>query len=679
MKKLITIIFIFSLSISYSQIDTYLRKATNAFKKNNLQEARENYTKAYNLDKESYDANLGLGFVLSEYMDKYEEALPYLEIALKKSTPDTLPDLLFALARCYHFTGNFTKAQSIFSELYVIATRDKAEDTFYINDLKKRTEDCVFANKNKTILIDENIYIGNLGSKINSEMPEYVPTIGANNELIFTSRRKDSDKEKRSKIDDKYFENMYVSKLENGRPTTVKTYTLSDNLKTSTKKKHVSIISTSRDGKIIYIFKDNKIYEVKSEESTTKSAKKLSKNVNIDFYQNHSSVSVDGKTIYFTSEDERGNGDLDIYKSTKDANGNWGKPENLGATINTVMDEDAPFISDDGKTLYFASKGHPGFGDYDIFKSTFENGNWTQPINLEQPINSPGHDIFLIQADNNTSSYFSSHRKGGFGDMDIYKITYLDKFNKECSDPKSSLLTLNAKFTDKATNLMSFEASVPNSLKTIAYQWTFNQTKLADGGSQISQTISNTEAGDSVFVKVIAGCDTCFEPIVLCNNIKYQKPKDEVLVANPIDEIGKNPYDDKLILPYLNKAKLESLGLNLTPIYFSLNKSDIREDAVAILKQNLEVLSKHPELSILIYGFADSRGSESYNLPLSKKRAQHVKDYLVSKGLSKKQIEQINGKGESFILNKCSEGVECTDSEHEVNRRVEFIIFENKK
>lgn len=676
MKKLITLIFIFSFCISYSQIDTYLRKATNAFKKNNLQEARDNYTKAYNLDKDSYDANLGLGFVLSEYMDKYEEALPHLEIALKKSIPDTLPDLLFALARCYHFTGNFTKAQSIFSELYVIATRDKAEDTFYINDLKKRTEDCVFADKNKTILIDENIYIGNLGSKINTEMPEYVPTISANNELIFTSRRKDSDKEKKSKIDDKYFENMYVSKLENGRPTTVKTYTLSDNLKTSTKKKHVSIISTSRDGKIIYIFKDNKIYEVKSEESTTKNAKKLSKNVNIDFYQNHSSVSVDGKTIYFTSEDERGNGDLDIYKSTKDANGNWGKPENLGTTINTILDEDAPFISDDGKTLYFASKGHPGFGDYDIFKSTFENGTWTPPVNLEQPINSPGHDIFLIQADNNTSSYFSSHRKGGFGDMDIYKITYLDKFNKECSEPKSSLLTLNSKFTDKSTNLMSFEASVPNSLKTIAYQWTFNQTKLADGGSQISQIISNTEVGDSVFVKVIAGCDTCFEPIVLCNNIKYQKPKEEILVA---DEIGKNPYDDKLMLPYLNKAKLEALGLNLTPIYFSLNKSNIREDAVAILKQNIDILSKHPELSILIYGFADSRGSEAYNLPLSKKRAQHVKDYLVNKGLSKKQIEQVNGKGESFILNKCTEGVECTDNEHEVNRRVEFIIFENKK
>lgn len=158
----------------------------------------------------------------------------------------------------------------------------------------------------------------------------------------------------------------------------------------------------------------------------------------------------------------------------------------------------------------------------------------------------------------------------------------------------------------------------------------------------------------------------------------YNVPADMIPVA-AVDEFGKNPYDDKLILPYLNKAKLEALGLNLTPIHFNLNKSNIREDAVSILKQNLDVLSKHPELSVLIYGFADSRGKESYNLPLSKKRAQHVKDYLVSKGLDKKQIEQVNGKGEEFILNKCTEGVECSDPEHEVNRRVEFIIFENKK
>ncbi len=679
MKKLLVLIFIFSVLISSAQVNSYLRKATRAIENNKLELAKTHYLKAYNLDKTNYETNLGLGFMLSEYMFKYEEALPYLETAYSKTPTDTFPDLIYALAKCHHHIGNYTKAQALFSQLIVIATEDKEQDHQYIIDLKKREEDCVFAEKNKNAIFNKNIYVGNLGPKINSDMPEYVPVINDNNELIFTSRRKDSEKEKRSKIDDKYFESLYVSKLENGRPQTVKTYTVSDNLlKTNYKNKHISIISSSRDGKTLFLFQDNKIHEVKVGADNKKSTKQLSKNVNMDYYQNHASLSKDEKTLLFTSEDDRGNGGLDIYKSVKGNDGNWGTPENLGKTINTEYDEDSPYLSDDEQTLYFSSKGHPGFGNYDIYKSIFVNGAWSQPENLEQPINSPGHDIFLVLASNSDNGYFSSSRTGGFGDMDIYKITYLDKFNKECVEKTSPLLTLNSTLIDENIHVVNFETTIPDALKPIAYQWTFNQTKLINDASQISQNVAYTEIGDSIYVKVIVGCDTCFEPIVLCNYTKYKKPKDEILVSE-IDVIGKNPYDDKLMVSYLNKSKLDALGFNLTPIYFNLNKSDVREDAVSILKNNLDILSKHPELSILIYGFADSRGSETYNLPLSKKRAQRVKDYLVSKGLKANQIEQVNGQGERFILNNCIEGVKCEDKAHEQNRRVEFIIFEKKK
>lgn len=676
MKKLLILIFLFSVLISSAQVNSYLRKATRAIERNKLELAKTNYLKAYNLDKTNYETNLGLGFMLSEYMFKYEEALPYLETAYSKTPTDTFPDLLYALAKCYHHAGNFTKAEALFSQLIVIATGDKEQDNEYVIDLKKRAEDCDFAEKNKNAVYDKNIYVGNLGSKINTDMPEYVPVINDNNELIFTSRRKDSEKEKRSKIDDKYFESLYVSKLENGRPQTIKTYTVSDNLlKTHYKKKHVSVISASRDGKTLFLFKDNKIHEVKIDADNKKSTKQLSKNVNMDYYQNHASLSKNEKTLLFTSEDDRGNGGLDIYKSVKGDDGNWGTPENLGKPINTEYDEDAPYLSDDEQTLYFSSKGHPGFGNYDIYKSTFTSGAWSKPENLELPINSPGHDIFLVVTSDSNNGYFSSSRTGGFGDMDLYKITYLDKFNKECTEKTNSLLALNSKLIDTNLHIVNFEAVIPSTLKPIAYQWTFNQTKLTGDASQISQNVSYTELGDSVYVKVIAGCDTCLEPVVLCNYTKYQKPKEDILVSN-IDEVGKNPYDDKLKLSYLNKSKLDALGFNLTPIYFNLNKSNVREDAVSILKNNLDILSKHPELSILIYGFADSRGSETYNLPLSKKRAQQVKEYLVSNGLKAKQIEQVNGKGEEFILNKCTEGLNCEDAEHEHNRRVEFIIFE---
>lgn len=677
MKNLTILIFILITSISSAQIDKYLRKGSKALERNKLEKAKANYLKAYHLDSSAYEANVALGYVISQYMFKYEEALPYLERALIKTPVDTFPDLLYSLATCYQHIGEFKKAQPLFDNLLVKATQDKEQDKIYIIDLEKRKKDCIYAESNKASNYNKKIYVGNLGPKINTELPEYVPVISPKNELLFTSRRKDFKKEKTSSIDDKYIENIYISQLSNGKPQAVKTYSISKTiLKTKPRKWPLSIISISSDGKLMYIFQKNKVYELNINDNQQK-AVPLSKNVNIDYYQNHATVSKDGKMLLFTSEDERGTGGLDIYKSIKGSDGSWGVPENLGNTINTEHDEDSPYLSDDGETLYFSSKGHEGFGNYDIYKSTLTKGKWSAPENLGQPINSSGNDIFMVESDNMTSGYFSSYRKGGYGDMDIYKITPLDKFNKECSEKKNSLLSINSTLIDKESFSVKFETSIPNNLNVIAYQWMFNQTKLPNDASQITQTIASTSVGDSVFVKVIAGCDTCIEPIILCNNTVYNLPVDALPVVKT-DEPGKNPYDDKLILNYLSKSKLDALGFNISPIHFNLNKSNIREDAIAILKNNLEVLSKHPELSILIYGFADSRGKESYNLPLSKKRAQGVKSYLVSKGLNKKQIEQVNGRGEEFILNKCTEGVTCEDPEHEVNRRVEFIIFEKK-
>lgn len=679
MKKVILFIFSFSALFSVAQVNTYLRQADKAVERNKMDLAKELYLKAYKLDNSNYEANLGAGFVMSEFMSKYEEALPYLERAYSKNLQDTFPDLVFSLAKCYQHQGNYHKASELYSKLKVRITDDKEQDLYTVNDLKKRIEDCEFADKYKDSVYDRNVYVANIGPKINTEMAEYVPVVNNREELIFTSRRKDSENEKRSDLDGKYFENMYISKLYRGKPQSISTYTLVDHLiKTNHKKKHVSIISSSNDGTTLFLYQNNKVHEVKADATTAISSKKMSKHVNMDYYQNHAYISKDGKSLYFTSEDERGLGGLDIYKTTKDNNGEWTVPENLGKTINTPYDEDAPYLSDDGQTLYFASKGHPGFGEYDIYKSTLQNGNWSTPENLKQPINSSGHDIFYAQAENGESSYFASYRTGGYGDMDIYQITYLDKFNKNCTERVNDLLTINSKITDKEAGLVNFELTMPAKLKPVSYQWTFNQTLLPYNVSHISQKVSNTGLGDSIYVSVVATCDTCVEPVKLCTYTRYQKPKEEIIASN-VEEPGSNPYDDKLVLPYLNKAKAASLDLNLAPIHFELNKSNISEEAAAIWKKNIEILNQHPELSILIYGFADSRGSEAYNLPLSKQRAQKIREYLKAHGLKANRIEQVVGKGESFILNKCVNDVECTDAEHQENRRVEFILFEKKK
>lgn len=675
MRNIVLLIILFIPFCIHSQIDKYLRKADNALQSNKIYKAKDYFFKAYNIDKENYKTNEGLGLVLGLYIGNYEEAHQYLEKAYHKTPVDTFPDLIYALAKSYQYRGEYKKAYSLFDNLIVKETRDKEHDQYYINDLRKQKEDCLYGEKNKESVFDKNIYVGNVGSNVNTSVGEYVPVITPNNELLFTSRRKDNEKEKASKLDDKPFENIYISRLNDGKPQKPSIYTIpKEVLSTNPNKSHLAIISASTDGKNMFVFQKNKVQELKLD-GGKHTAKPLSKKVNFELYQNHASISKDGNTLFFTSQGKNGKGGLDIYKSTKGSDGEWSTPENLGETINTLYDEDSPYLSDDGKTLYFSSKGHPSFGGYDVFKSTLENGTWSTPQNMLNPVNSPGDDIFMVESNNLTSGYFSSSRQGGFGDMDIYKITFLNKFNKECVNSNSTILTFNSKIIDPENITVKFETTIPSNITPIAYQWTFNGKKLPEDKSSITQPISFESKGDSIHVKLIAGCDTCIEPIVICNELVYHIP-DEILAKHAPEETGKNPYDT-IKFPYLNSKQITAIGFDITPIHFNLNKSNLREDAISILKKNIEVLKQHPETSILIYGFADSRGKEAYNVTLSKKRAQRVKEYLISNGVNKKQIEQVNGKGETFILNKCTEGIECTDPEHEINRRVEFILFSN--
>ncbi len=675
MKQLITCVFIFSSLLASSQIKKYIRKASRAIEKSNMELGRNYYLKAYNLDNTNYKSNMGLGIVLSEYMDRHEEAIPYLETAYNKSPKDTMADLIYALAKCYHHMGKYEQALNLYHKLDAsVALED--DDKLYQLELAKRKEDCSYGLSNTGAKNEKQYYIINAGTNINTKNPEYVPVLTPNNELIFTSRRQDTPKEKVNKADGKYYESMYISKLENGKPKSVRRYTLPDlYLKSSFRKHHESIISMSPDGKTLFVYRDSKVYEINIDAVSKEQPKKLSKTINFDYYQSHASLSKDGKTLLFTSEAADAVGGIDIYKSVKSENGEWGKPENLGKTINTVYDEDAPFLLEDGKTLFFASKGHPGFGNYDIYKSEFVNGEWSVPENLGMPLNSPAHDIFMIQKSDASSGYFASARVGGYGDMDIYKINFLDNIKKECTDTANALLNITSNLIDETNGLVRFNATVPAGYKAIKYEWSLNNSDLKKDTNDISVSVSKETEKNIIRIKTILYCDTCIEPIAFCNNTSYNFPKPEVLV----DNIIKNKYDPELPLDYVTKDKINSLGFNLSPLHFNLNKSNIRESEEEILNHNLEILKNHPDLAILIYGFTDARGSEKYNLTLSKRRVQQVQQYLVSKGLSKKQIKLSSGKGEQFLLNDCSDGKTCDDATHEENRRVEFLIINNTK
>lgn len=679
MKKIfILICAVFLFSNSFSQAKRYMRKANRIIEKSDFNKAKDYYLKAYNLDKNKYEPNEGLGLIYAELMGNYQEAIPYLETALKVSPKDTSIDVIYALGKSYHHIGEYQKALDMYQRLQgSVALED--DDKQYQLDVTKRKEDCNYALKNNTNK-QGKFYIINAGKNINTSAPEYVPVVNNNQELIFTSKRKDQEQEKLNLEDGKYFESMYISKVVNGKPQGARRYTVPDLLlKSNFKKRHESVISMSPDGKILFVYRDSKIYEIPVDSISKAEPTKLSKTINFDYYQSHAYLSKDGKTILFTSEDEGGMGGLDIYKSTKNSTGQWEKPENLGGIINTIYDEDSPYLTDDGKTLYFSSKGHPGYGSYDVYKSTLqENGEWSVPENLGLPINSPAHDIFYTLESPKQNAYFSSSRIGGFGDMDIYKLVDLTNLDQLNPTENNNLLAIKSEIKDAQNGVITGTMIPSENLKVLSYNWLIDDKAVNDNGANITTTVSTSQSKHTLLGKIIAYCDTCFEPIaLLCKSTIVFEEKTPV--TEPASDIVKNQYDPDLQYNYLNTTQVNSLGISLAPIYFNLNKSELRNDATEILNTNINVLKEHKEISVLIYGFADARGSESYNQALSNNRAQIVKQYLIKHGISSKQIKFAKGKGEQFLVNNCTEDSSCSDAEHEKNRRVELMLFYNSK
>jgi outer membrane protein OmpA-like peptidoglycan-associated protein/tetratricopeptide (TPR) repeat protein len=683
------------LLLSFKPDDKFVRKAMRYLEKGNLKEAQSYYNKALAKNPDNYKANLGMGLLLSELLSNYNGAQPYLEKAYQITEKDTVPALMYALAKCYQHNGEFDKALSFFGQLK--GWKDVEEEIDLDKDIEKRKADCIYAMQHSAYTPPTNWYLINAGKSINTDMPEYVPVLTPQNELIFTSRRKDDEKEQLSYLDGKYFESMYITQMGPSGFNPPRRYTLPDQyLNSKYLKNHESVVSMSPDGSKLFTFHDNKIYEINMDERASKKPKKLLKTVNFDYYQNHAFLTRDGQTLYFTSEAKGGLGGLDIYIAHKESDGNWSKPENIGAPINTEMDEDAPFLTEDGKTMYFASTGHEGFGNFDIYKTQFADGKWSSPENMGRPINSPGHDIFMVIDSRASIGYFSSSRSGGYGDMDIYKINYLDNMNKEC--PPQTVADLQLRVTDPNPDDFTnkVEWILPLDYKVLSYEWRVND-KSVDNPRLVLENKFPGPGTYTISSKIIAYCDTCLSPVIACRLIETRVEhvlSDTILATKePFDpaksvSTGKTKGEPKTkggsskskgepagTKGELKAEELASLGFDTQPILFDFAKSNLREDARKILDHNAEILKNHPGLKVEITGYTDSRGPQLVNKILSAQRAKAVKDFLTAAGVKKSQIKFLNGKGADEFVNDCGKDKDCDEAAHQQNRRVEFRVY----
>ena len=350
---------------------------------------------------------LGVCYTYAPSLSEQYKAIPYLERALQQKSQADIPnEVHYYLGQVYHKDIRINEAiKQLETYKKTLTDKNKKEK----KDVDRLLEVC----NNALFLISENKGIViNSFEAINSEYTEYNPLITADESMLaYTAVR-----EEKGRVTEKIYTAQRNRQGAWAKPTPV-------NVKAKT---HVGTAGISPDGQEMLVFigganNTGSLYSIQKEANGWSNPTTLGRQINSQQYlETTASITPDGKTIYFASNRRDGYGGLDLYKATKQADGAWSKPKNLGPEINTEYNEDAPFIHPDSRTLFFTSDGHNTMGGTDIFKTYFAGGKWQKPTNLGYPINTPTNDNYFTLTANAKIGYFSSERKGGKGGQDIY-------------------------------------------------------------------------------------------------------------------------------------------------------------------------------------------------------------------------------------------------------------------
>ncbi|MGB3946412.1 MAG: hypothetical protein WBM13_00385 [Bacteroidia bacterium] len=392
------------------------------------------------------------------------------------------------LGQLYHMEGNLDESLNEFNAYKTLigANPKKVKESdidLYLSQV----------NTAKTLMATAvNVSIQNATDIINSEYDEKAPSVTADGKtLVFTSRRPGKSSALDIEGDKKYFEDIYIARWDSVNKKWGQAELLPGTINTEG---HDACTSISPDGKEIFIYKNDidgesrggDVYVSKLSSSGKWGApKSLGKPINTTYFEGGACISPDGNTLYFVSERPGGYGHADIYMAKRKDRTLWDVPVNLGADVNTAEDEGGIFLAADGKTLFFTSQGYNSMGGYDIFKTVNENGKWSKPVNLGYPINTINNDMSLTLSADAQTGYFVSDRKGGLGDLDIYKIDLvhypvLEKEMKYKTDSLPAMGILKGTVFN-ATDGTALEAEV---------------VILDETGARVGSTMSSSGGGD---------------------------------------------------------------------------------------------------------------------------------------------------------------------------------------
>lgn len=408
------------------------------------------------------------------------------------------------------------------------------------------------------------------------------------------------------------------------------------------------VTGISADGRQLFFsaydpYQRGELYVSKNISGEWSGLEKLNNQINTQFNETHASVSPDGKILYFTSDRKGGYGGLDIYRSFLTESGDWGKPVNLGPLINSPYNEESPFLSADGRSLYFSSQGHYNMGGYDVFCSSLGDDNhWLPPVNIGYPLNSTDDDLFLFPVGDGHLAYQAKFSADN-GQMDInrYHIRAFGKPARFFVNGKITLLADSGYDASRVQVAFIDQATIDTLVvKPLNEDGSFRQ-KLPAG----NYNLDFSEGNQKLMTKNL--------------NIPDYFPHNNLVVQEELTVPSKKVYRDTF---YVKEIRFAFNSFILDNVYR------------AYLDEVVRILGKYPDLVVKTNGYTDALGSAGYNHNLSLMRATAVADYLKEKEILPGRITiQANGELDPVALNKNPDGSD-NPLGRSFNRRVELIF-----
>ena len=641
MRKIIYILILLCQVSVFSQ--SSLDKAEKSYNNMEFKKAIELYEKVIQ-DEKDYSQETILKLADSYFnINDYVGAKKWYDKLYEMQQTTMLEGIFIKYIECLKANRDYDKANALLKDYY-------KDNNSKMKLLSKQKVELDSLSAKKSLYTIKNL-------EINSNLSDFgAVKFGPNKVVFYSSRDTTQFNQKMYEWNNQPYLNTYIAEKNIGAGELNNAKMFLQNLNSNY---HEATVSFSNDLQTIYftsnyLKKNQKIKTNKEGRSNLKivqakidgekivDEKVLSFNSE-SFSCAHPALSDDGKYLFFVSDMPGGYGSTDIYFAEVFEDGSMNTPINAGPMINTAGREMFPYFAEN--TLYFASDGHFGLGGLDIFESNLEGKNkFSIPLNLGAPVNSNMDDFAYMYDVTVRDGYFSSNRTMGKGDDDIYY------FRKE----KPQMFQAYSGF------VLDEHTKQPIPLADV---------KVYDSFGDEIQTAQSDSLG---YYKVTLPCSS--ELSINFSKENYSSKKVEVKTDDePAKELKNN------IVYLVNYQSLvEKDGdvekVKVNPIYFNLNKYDITPQAAAELDKVFYIMTEFPDIIIKIESHTDSRGSDAHNLTLSDNRAKSTQVYLIEKGINPNRIISAIGYGETQLKVNCPNGVKCTEEQHAINRRSDFII-----